>query len=160
MVSDNPGGGHLSENHPMQHLAHLLFGFDGKIRRSDYWIGLLIIGATSFGAMLLFEPGFLNGEIRRPLATPALTVLFAVPELAIVVKRFNDLEWPQWLAYALVVPCAAISIMSNTGMMKDGTVANTALCVLVLVLALAELIPCGFFKGRSTASMGTAAGTS
>ena len=144
----------------MQYLAHLLFGFDGKIRRSDYWIGLLIIGATSFVAMLLFEPGFLNGEIRRPLAAAALIVLFAVPELAIVVKRFNDLEWPQWLAYALVVPCAAVTILLNTGMTKDGTVADTALSVLVLVLALAELIPCGFFKGRSTASMGTAGGAS
>jgi uncharacterized membrane protein YhaH (DUF805 family) len=137
----------------MQHIIHLFFDFDGKIRRLDYWMGLLAVCVTSLGAMLLFEPGYLNGEINRPVVAAAVTVLFAVPELAICVKRFNDLEWPQWFAYALVVPCAAVSIILITGMTKEGTVANAALCVVATVLALAELIPCGFIKGRSTASI-------
>ena len=133
----------------MQYLLRLFFSFDGRIRRSDYWIAFVILQAVSICGILTIEPNYFTGDVTRPLALAVLTLALVVPEFAVCVKRFRDLEWPAWVAYALVGASAAATIAFDSGLTVDGSPGNLALSVAVIALLLAEAIPCGFLKGTS-----------
>ncbi len=131
----------------MQYLSRLLFGFDGRIGRSDYWVAFGILQSISLAGIYAIEPNYFGGDATHPVALAALALALAVPEVAVCVKRFKDLKWPPLVAYALVAAGTAASIAFD--FTADGTPANTVLAFAVIALLLAELIPCGFFKGVS-----------
>jgi uncharacterized membrane protein YhaH (DUF805 family) len=49
-------------------LAHLLIGFEGSIRRSDYWLALCILIVVTPSVMFAVEPGYLRR--RQATASP------------------------------------------------------------------------------------------
>ena len=65
---------------------HLLFSFEGRTRRSHFWIGWLIC----LGLGVVF------GSI--PLLGLVLSVALIWPNLAITVKRLHDMGHTGWLA--------------------------------------------------------------
>jgi uncharacterized membrane protein YhaH (DUF805 family) len=131
----------------MQYLSRLLFGFDGRISRSDYWVAFVILQGISLAGICAIEPNYFGGDATHPVALAVLALALAIPEVAVCVKRFKDLEWPTWIACALVGAGTAASIAFDFTV--DGSAANTALAFAVIALLLAEVIPCGFFKGVS-----------
>ena len=94
----------------MQYLSRLFFSFDGRIRRSDYWIAFITLGAVSICGSLIIQPDYFTAQVTRPVAMAVLTLALAVPQLAVCIKRFRDLEWPAWVAYALVGASTAATI--------------------------------------------------
>jgi uncharacterized membrane protein YhaH (DUF805 family) len=133
----------------MQYLSRLFFSFDGRIRRADYWIAFVTLGAVSIVGSLIIQPDYFTAAVTRPVAEAVLTLVLAVPQLAVCIKRFRDLEWPAWVAYALVGASTAATIAFDSSLTVDGSPGNLALSVAVLALLLAEVIPCGFLKGTS-----------
>jgi len=131
----------------MQYLSRLLFSFDGRIGRSDYWVAFAILQIVSLAGIYAIEPNYFSADATHPVALAVLALALAVPEVAVCVKRFKDLEWPPLVAYALVAASTAASIAFDFTV--DGTLANTVLAFAVIALLLAEVIPCGVFKGVS-----------
>ena len=133
----------------MQYLSRLFFSFDGRIRRSDYWIAFITLGAVSICGSLIIQPDYFTAQVTRPVAMAVLTLALAVPQLAVCIKQFRDLEWPAWVAYALVGASTAATIAFDSELTIDGSTGNLTLSVAVLALLLVEVIPCGFLKGTS-----------
>ena len=94
----------------MQYLSRLFFSFDGRIRRADYWIAFVTLGAVSILGSLIIQPDYFTAAVTRPVAQAVLTLVLAVPQLAVCIKRFRDLEWPAWVAYALIGASTAATI--------------------------------------------------
>lgn len=96
----------------------LLFSFEGRTRRSHFWIGWLIcLGA-----------GVVAGWI--PVIGFVLSIALIWPNLAIAVKRLHDMGKPGWLAaipwgVCIVGGVIAFSMMgvtafSNAAALEDG----------------------------------------
>lgn len=78
----------------LQSLWHFFYGFQGRIDRLQYWLGLLTIVATALVPLLLLP------EIARAAGAPQRTVMAiiaivvvvfcVVPALAIMIKRLHD----------------------------------------------------------------------
>ena len=101
-----------------------MFSFDGRLRRSHFWIAWLI----------LFAIGFVVGMV------PVINMLGIVllwPHLAIGVKRLHDMGKPGWLIaipyvgwvvawIAAFIMVGAGAIMNSAGMSADDPVAFVA----------------------------------
>jgi uncharacterized membrane protein YhaH (DUF805 family) len=135
----------------MQYLSRLLFNFDGKIARTDYWIAFILLRAVSVCATLAIQPDYFTGDVTRPLPLAVLTLALMVPQYAMCAKRFRDIEWPVWLAFAIVGASTAATIAIDSPLTADGTAGNLALSIALIALVLAEIVPCGFFKGPAFA---------
>jgi len=96
----------------------LLFSFEGRARRSHFWIGWLIcLGA-----------GVVAGWI--PLIGIVLSIALIWPNLAIAVKRLHDMGQSGWLVaipwvVSIIGGIAAVSMfgvsaLSNTAALEEG----------------------------------------
>jgi uncharacterized membrane protein YhaH (DUF805 family) len=106
-------------------LVNLLFGFNGRINRSQYWLGIL--GVSVGGTMLLMALSFaLMPPPDAPKqaaanAAPMMALLFALfmvamswSSLALQVKRFHDRGRSGYWALAPLAPVTMI-VMSVAG---------------------------------------------
>lgn len=82
---------------------HLFFGFDGRIGRQQWWLAMLPLLLVSLCASFLANPMSWFSDLvaqRGPnLAETLFSLALLIPETAVTVKRFNDRNWPQGLAY-------------------------------------------------------------
>ena len=96
----------------------LLFSFEGRTRRSHFWIGWLIcFGASAVANMI-------------PIIGQLISLALIWPNLAIAVKRLHDMGKSGWLVVipwvaAIVGGIAAIAMMgvsalSNASGLEDG----------------------------------------
>jgi uncharacterized membrane protein YhaH (DUF805 family) len=96
---------------------HLFFSFEGRIRRSHFWIGWLVcLGA-----------GVVAGWL--PLIGAIIGILLIWPNLAITVKRLHDMGHTGWLAaipYAvgIVGSIIALSMMGVSAFMNASALEN------------------------------------
>lgn len=122
----------------------LLFSFEGRTRRSHFWIGWLIC----FGA------GFVAGLI--PIIGQIISLALIWPNLAIAVKRLHDMGKSGWLVVIPWVACIVggiaavsmmgVSILTNASALEAG---DPAAIVALLgpamgILAVIGLICLGF----------------
>lgn len=89
---------------------HLLFSFEGRTRRSHFWIGWLI----------LLGVGVVAGWL--PLIGWVLSIALIWPNLAIAVKRLHDMGHTGWL---LVVPWVVGTVGTIVGVSMIGITAIT-----------------------------------
>lgn len=92
---------------------HLFFSFEGRTRRSHFWIGWLVC----LGLSVVF------GWI--PLLGWMLTIALIWPHLAITVKRLHDMGHTGWLAAIPYVVCI-VGTIAAVMMMGVGVLMNTA----------------------------------
>ena len=59
------------------------------------------------------QPYYFTAAVTWPVAQAVLTLVLAVPQLAVCIKRFRDLEWPAWVAYALVGQALPLRLRST-----------------------------------------------
>jgi uncharacterized membrane protein YhaH (DUF805 family) len=131
-------------------LAHLLFSFEGRIGRKEFWIwnvvyyAMLAIGST------------LIAKITPTLALflfPVLLVILLIPDLAVTAKRWHDRNKSNWFLLLNVplilgrvfVPAAGESIP------LDGPLAPF-LSVAAVACGGWILVECGFMKGDEKAN--------
>jgi uncharacterized membrane protein YhaH (DUF805 family) len=97
-------------------LKELLFSFDGRIRRRDYWFALV--------------PTFVVQTLVFALPGPAkyLAVLLAWPYLAITFKRLHDIGWSGGIIILANFARAALKLVTilliNPDRLADGLVGS------------------------------------
>jgi uncharacterized membrane protein YhaH (DUF805 family) len=79
-------------------LRYLFTSLDGRISRSSFWIGTVILtvaNAALIGATVLI---FGISQLSVMLAV-LVAILLAYPTYALMVKRFQDRDKPGWIAF-------------------------------------------------------------
>jgi len=94
---------HLIDGRTMPNLTFLFFGFNGRISRKSGWLGFIIVGVASAVGTLLIDPSVFDLD-RAPPRTPnrpdtIWQLALVIPAMALMVKRFNDRDWPYWLGF-------------------------------------------------------------
>lgn len=134
-----------SKTHP---LIHGLFSFDGRMRRSEYWITSFGLGI--FKGVLTLLLGVLTGQIEAKdggWVSWVVELLFLWPTLAILVKRGHDRNRPALFSIGLMV-AALVAIGIVTVAELSG---NTTLVIVFGLFMFGCLgflfIEYGFFDG-------------
>lgn len=119
----------------------LFFSFDGRLRRSHFWIGWAIV----------FAVGFVLG-----LVIPFIGLILLWPHLALGVRRLHDMNRTGWLIAISYVGAFAL-VMVGIGIVGFGALANSAswennpaaaMAVMgpgLAAFALAAVLQLGFF---------------
>ncbi|MBA4804926.1 MAG: DUF805 domain-containing protein [Brevundimonas sp.] len=123
---------------------HLFFSFEGRIRRSHFWIGWLVcLGA-----------GVVAGWL--PFIGAVISIALIWPNLAITVKRLHDMGHTGWLAaipwaVGIVGTIVAFSMMGFSAIMNASALENEdPAAILALIgpafglFALMALVGLGF----------------
>jgi uncharacterized membrane protein YhaH (DUF805 family) len=134
-----------NKTHP---LIHGLFSFDGRMRRSEYWItnfGLGIFKAV-LGVVLAAATGQL-GTKDGGWASGVIELLFLWPTLAVMVKRGHDRDRSIWLSIGVfLIGVVAVIVTSASQLSDANTVAFAGLVVTVGCIGFL-LIDYGFIDG-------------
>jgi uncharacterized membrane protein YhaH (DUF805 family) len=136
-------------------MVHLFFGFDGRISRSPFWLGLAFVIAVTVAVLLVSGAPFFP-ETMEPL--PARVRDFVIqliafyPTAAIFVKRLHDRDYPAKYAAWLFGPLLISLITDLAGMTSDPnnlTWIDFTLVGVITVIGLAFLIDLGFRRGTA-----------
>ena len=76
-------------------VAYLLLSLRGRISRSRFWIGTLILAAVSFAVTYLVL-GAVGISNRAVLLSMLVAFALAYPSYALMAKRFQDRDKPGW----------------------------------------------------------------
>ncbi|GLH80373.1 DUF805 domain-containing protein [Bradyrhizobium sp. SSBR45G] len=125
-------------------LFNLLFGFDGRIARTQYWLSFPIIGVMNLLALMLFGllGWLLSGYIAIGVTIIAWILIFNAG-LAVAVKRLHDRgKSGGWLLLYYVAP---ILLHLAAGWLEAGAIAFEFASAALIVWAIVEL---GFLPGK------------
>ncbi len=140
---------------------YLLTEFDGRIPRSQFWIGVVCLVVVS---LVL---SFILGAVL-PMAVASLigTLIILYPAAAVYAKRLHDRNKPTtpWL-YILIGPALLYALMSATGigfsemsvpgedpvMVPSGPI-GWLLSLAVMVVGIWALVELGILKGTTGAN--------
>jgi uncharacterized membrane protein YhaH (DUF805 family) len=111
-------------------------GFDGRIGRQSWWLGLIVIviaymivslvlsslvGASMFSMMsnpeAMMEPGVMEALMQKTswLGLILLAIVF-YPATALTSKRLNDRDRPNWLKWLFWVPSVLGALANVSGL--------------------------------------------
>lgn len=100
------------KSHP---LIDGLFGFDGRFRRSEYWLSSIGLGVVRFVLLIAIGATLTNGVVTASTNMPVrigLTLLFLWPSAAIAIKRGHDRDRPAWWTLSVL---GAIYVLGEVG---------------------------------------------
>lgn len=132
--------------------AHALTGFHGRLRRRDFWIGLMLLLLVEIVLVFVF-PGIMRptGPTEIELATLWLALAILVwGSAALIVKRLHDrgksaLWYPLFgLAPAI---CYQLGVVYSSNISNVLSPAQEGLWLLGLILWMWALVELGFMKG-------------
>jgi uncharacterized membrane protein YhaH (DUF805 family) len=129
-------------------LRYLFTSLDGRISRSSFWIGTVILtvaNAALIGAMVLI---FGISQLSVMLAV-LVAILLAYPTYALMVKRFQDRDKAGWIAFFPLAVIYGTNMLDATGVLesKPGSALYTVLSLVALGPSLWILIELGILKG-------------
>jgi uncharacterized membrane protein YhaH (DUF805 family) len=155
----------------------LFTSFEGRISRSKWWLGTIVMTVVTIvvaiivyalmGASIMgtLESGLtlemVSSVARKVSIAQLLTlVIVAYPVTALMVKRLNDRDRPNYLPYVFWLPAvltilAGLAGLTWTVVDVGGTLVAsqsgiaTALSLLSLVIGIWALIELGILKGTS-----------
>lgn len=90
-------------------LVQKLFSLEGRLRRRDYWLMSLLVGAVLLVLAIPLVLGLGIGAADPRLALASLVVIW--PSVALLVKRIHDRDKSGWLAAIYWAPSLASSIL-------------------------------------------------
>jgi uncharacterized membrane protein YhaH (DUF805 family) len=136
-------------------MVNLLLGFEGRISRTQFWIGLVIIVAAELILMWLLGIPFLPTvmkDVSVRVIEFAIQVVVLYPTVAIAVKRLHDRDKPGIYVLWLVGLTAIIAFTNLFGLTDDPR--NPGWLDFVLgfcaaVIGLAFLVELGFRRGTA-----------
>lgn len=104
------------------YIDFLFLSYGGRIGRTAYWVGLVVLGLAEFGAIIALlnlahgslmdlaaaqdDPRTVTPEIMMHVVLPALivSVLFLYPTFALYTKRWHDRNKSGWWSLVGLVP--------------------------------------------------------
>ena len=139
-------------------MINLLLGFEGRISRTQFWIGLIIIVAAEFILMWLLGIPFLPTEMEDlpvRLIEFAIQLVMLYPTAAIAVKRLHDRDKPGiyvlWLV-GLTLIIMLTNLFGLTGNPRNMNWLDWLLGLATIVIGLAFLVDLGFRRGTTGAN--------
>jgi uncharacterized membrane protein YhaH (DUF805 family) len=138
-----------------QNILWLLFSFEGRANRTQFWMGYLffaIIGALGLGLLLGMDylPGNIGAVLRTDFALYFMLGLFAlllfVVILAVWIKRLHDLGAPGGVIVPIYLVPTILGALSEK--MYAGTSLELPLSLASLIVSIAILWFCGFRSGE------------
>jgi uncharacterized membrane protein YhaH (DUF805 family) len=102
--------------------GRLLFALGGRIDRTDFWVGLVVIVGVTALAILLNGKRVSGGALGEFFAlVTVIAVLSPYCLTAVVVKRLHDLDRSGWHAFVLVVAffLAGLAALAYEGLRQD-----------------------------------------
>lgn len=134
-------------------MVNLLLGFEGRISRTQFWIGLIVTFAAEIVLMLLlgvpFFPAVMKDTSTRLLEF-AIQLVTLYPTAAIAVKRLHDRDQPGiyvlWLV-GLTLIIALTNLFGLTDDPQNPTTLDWLLGLCAIVIGLAFLFELGFRRG-------------
>ena len=129
----------------------LLFTFDGRISRKDFWIGTALLVVATIG--LFFLSGFfgflLAGGRGAAFLVGVSGLLLSPPTLAILLKRSNDRGYTPDYVLGLFSLNVAFQIAAMFGLSDQANPSLILVAVMttILVVGLWTLIDLGCFRG-------------
>ena len=129
-------------------LASLFFSLDGRIGRAKFWLGTLLLAATSFAATYVIV-ALIGVSHAAVMFSAAVAFALAYPSYAVCAKRFQDRGKPGALALAGLVPVYGVNVLYTVGVFDLDRPSALAqiLDVVVVGLALWFLVELGLLKG-------------
>lgn len=106
-----------AKSNPSITAMHVLFHFNGRISRSDFWLkGMLPVTALNVLAIILYEDGF------SEITTFLFAAMLFIPAVAMYSKRLHDRDRSAWhILIALLPVLGPIWLIVEAGFLK-GTV--------------------------------------
>ena len=136
-------------------MINLLLGFDGRISRMQFWIGMLIVAGVELTLMLVFDVPYFPIEkklLSVRLIEFAIQIVTIYPTAAIVVKRLHDRNQPGFYAVwllGLIVLVALTNLFGLTNNPKNPNWLDWVLGLCTIVIGLAFLFELGFRRGTA-----------
>jgi uncharacterized membrane protein YhaH (DUF805 family) len=134
-------------------MVNLLLGFEGRISRMQFWIGLIIVVAAEFLLMWLLGVPFFPAEMKdvsTRLLEFAIQLVTLYPTAAVAVKRLHDRDQPGiyvlWLV-GLTLIIALTNLFGLTDDPQNPTTLDWLLGLCAIVIGLAFLFDLGFRRG-------------
>jgi uncharacterized membrane protein YhaH (DUF805 family) len=112
---------------------YLLTDFDGRINRAKYW------GATIAMTIVALIVQFILVKIVGVRITSIIALAFLYPAYALLIKRSNDRDRPQWIAQAFLGLAALSNIMTAIIGPPALGESSAVLSTLAMVLGLAAI---------------------
>jgi uncharacterized membrane protein YhaH (DUF805 family) len=149
----------------MNNIIGNFVGFDGRINRQKWWIGVIILAVAGFilnwilglvmgsGAMTLEQ--LMDPATMQKLGWQGLIVgiILAYPYIAITIKRRHDRNNNGYDAVGLIILglvynlLQALGIVGGMGNMAGGFGLGAIISLIFLVYAIYILVQVGFLKG-------------
>lgn len=133
---------------------HIFFGFDGRLSRRQWWLAIVPLLLASVVMSFLANPmAWFSETIARrgpTLAETLFDIALLIPETAVMVKRFNDRDWPQWLPYGYAAAYLTFTVLDHNGVILASTTPDMfelAFIATILAITLAIIIDNGFLRG-------------
>lgn len=156
---------------------YLLTGFTGRIGRQQWWMGniaLIVVALILYFAVMPllglsmmagFDPAggpdAMAGMMRKAaIAQLIMTAILAYPATALMKKRLNDRDRPDWYLYVFWAPTVVSLLLGITGlgftttdmggvMMPQPSTLSTVVGFVAMAIGLWALVELGFFKGTA-----------
>jgi uncharacterized membrane protein YhaH (DUF805 family) len=140
----------------------LFFSFDGRINRAKWWLSLLVFAIVGLVIYLGLLPlvGISIWKMGTGLAVASLivTLIFAYPVTAVMLKRINDRDRPAWFVAVFWAPTVLGLIAQLTGvaytmrpmggqMVAMPTGIGWVVNLLSFVIGIWALVELGILKG-------------
>ena len=157
----------------------LFTSFDGRIGRQSWWTGVgifivaaivlniilwPILGSGSMGMMSdptkMQDPNFWSGFMRAAaFRRLIMLVIFIYPATALMGKRLNDRDRPEWVKFAIWIPSVLMTLLGLLGlgwtvsdigngiMIPQMSGLAKLLSVISLVLGIWLLVELGILRG-------------
>ncbi len=129
-------------------LLYLLTSLDGRINRTKYWIGAIVVTLLSILGTAVAVSIFGVSDMSVGL-TVLIALLLLYPTYALMAKRFQDRDKPGWTALYMLVPIYGINFIqafSSVGLSEGGMV-STLLDLVAVGLGFWIVIELGILKG-------------
>ena len=124
--------------------AYLFNGFQGRIGRQTFWIGMIVLTAVE----LAFH--FVAEQIQGERLSAIIDLAFTYPEFAVALKRAHDRDLPVWLLWILFgagVVLDLLTVLGVAGINETPSMLSLAIAVPFAVFGLALLVELGFRRG-------------
>jgi uncharacterized membrane protein YhaH (DUF805 family) len=134
-------------------LLNLLLGFDGRISRQPFWIGLALLAAAELVARWAFGVPFFPTQMKAfpvRLTEAAIELVTLYPTAAVVIKRLHDRNQPGSYAAWLIGITLIILVTDLLGITDDPenvTWLDWVLAFFAVGIGLAFLADLGFRRG-------------